>query len=46
MYKHELFKARKDKRIEDSIIKDVRNLIRLAREIDDTVIKLKIKTSF
>ena len=29
----------KDKKIEDNIIKDVRNLFRLKKEIDDTTVK-------
>ena len=33
-------RLKKNKRIEDNIIKDVRNLFRLKKEIDDTTIKV------
>ena len=39
MYKDELFKAWKDRRIEGNIIKDLRNVCRLKKEIDDIIIK-------
>ena len=39
MYNHDLFKAWKRWTIECNIIKGVRNLIRLKKEIEDTTIK-------